>query len=145
MNYNNMPKTSLDRITNFLLLNALFLPNIGLNGKGGVAIFLYELFKKTQKKSYIMIADKLIDQIYAGLNKNIAPDFMSGVSGIGWCINYLVKNGFLESNIDDILDELDIQLFQLNYRQFQHNHNFNEFYWLGLYFSVRKENECLNI
>jgi hypothetical protein len=134
----------LEKIANFLLINALFLPDLGLNGKSGCALFFYKLYERNHKEAYLMIADKLIDHIYKSINKNIAPDFLTGISGIGWCIDFLVKNKFLESDSDDLLEEFDNQLFQFDCIKFQHRHNFDELYWLGLYFSIRKDNLALS-
>jgi lantibiotic modifying enzyme len=133
----------LERITNLLLINALFLPDLGLNGKSSCALFFYKLYEKTKKETYLMIADKLIDHIYKSINRNISSDFLTGISGIGWCIDYLVKNKFLESDSDDLLDEFDNQLFQLDCIKFRHKHNFDELYWPGLYFSIRQDNLVL--
>lgn len=132
---------ALYKTTNSLLLNAISLPVIGLNGKSGIAVFLYNLFEKTHNEAYLMMADKLVDHIYRDINKVKISDFISGLSGIGWCLDYLINNKFLEANSDDILEELDEKLLQLNRQQTYFEYDFMGLYWPGIYLSIRKNNK----
>ena len=98
----------LQRIANVLLLNASFIDNLGLlNGKMGIAIFFYHYARYTDNKVYSNYAGELIDEIYEEINKNTPIDFANGLTGIGWGIEYLVKNGFVEADTDVALSEMD--------------------------------------
>lgn len=106
--------THLQRIVNVLLLNASFIPNHGLlNGKMGIAIFIYHYARYTKNAIYTCYAGELIDEIYEEINKNTPIDFADGLTGIGWGIEYLAKNGFVEADTDKALAEIDATISQV--------------------------------
>lgn len=115
MNKNNSERSfqgkiedRLRRIANFLLLNASFIDNLGLlNGKMGIAIFFYHYSRYTQNKIFEDYAGELIDEIYEEINVNTPVNFADGLTGIGWGIEYLVKNHFTEGDTDEVLAEID--------------------------------------
>lgn len=115
----------LKRIANILLLNASFINNLGLlNGKMGIAIFFYHYARYTGNNVYETFAGELIDEIYEGINARSSIDFTDGLTGIGWGIEYLVQNGFIEADTDDVLEDIDEAvyqkiLFQLTYNELQ--------------------------
>jgi hypothetical protein len=101
------------RIANVLIINSSFTDNIGLlNGKMGIAIFFYQYSRYTLNKIYEDYAGELIDEIYEEINTNIPVDFANGLTGIGWGIEYLVKNGFLEADTDEALAEFDSYIYK---------------------------------
>lgn len=110
-------KTNIDqRMINTLLLHSSFIDNLGLlNGKMGISIFFYHLARKTGNTIYEDYAGELIDEIYEDINPNTPLDFANGLAGIGWGIEYLVQNHFLEANTDEVLEETDKRLIQLIY------------------------------
>jgi hypothetical protein len=102
-----------DKIVNTLLLNASFIDNIGLmHGKMGLSIFFFHLARRTKSQMYEDYAGELIDEIYDELSGNTPMDFENGLAGIGWGIEYLVQNCFLEADTDEVLEEFDNRLFQ---------------------------------
>ncbi|HPR73871.1 MAG TPA: hypothetical protein PLX41_09445 [Bacteroidales bacterium] len=103
----------LRRIANFLLLNASYIDNLGLiNGKMGIAIFFYYYSRYTQNKIFEGYAGELIDEIYEEINVNTPVNFSDGLTGIGWGIEYLVKHKFIEGDTDDILSEIDNNIYK---------------------------------
>lgn len=87
------------RIANVLLLNASFTDNIGLlNGKMGISIFFYRYGRYTGNKIFTDYAGELIDEIYEEINTNTGLDFANGLTGIGWGIEYLVENRFIDAD-----------------------------------------------
>ena len=96
------------RIAHALLLNASFIDNLGLlHGKMGIAIYFFCLARETGNKIYEDYAGELIDEICDEINSGTSCDFENGLAGIGWGIEYLVKEGFIEADPDEILEELD--------------------------------------
>ena len=82
-------------------------------GKMGIAIFYYQLSRQLGDVKYEDTADTLIDEIFASLKKvTLQPDFESGLSGIGWGIEFLVQNGFLDASTDEVLSDIDDKIFQ---------------------------------
>ncbi|HEX3009512.1 MAG TPA: lanthionine synthetase LanC family protein, partial [Bacteroidales bacterium] len=103
----------LQRIANVLLLNASFIDNLGLlNGKMGIAIFFYHYAKYTGNEVYSEYAGELIDEIYSEINTSTPIDFENGLTGIGWGIEYLVQNGFVEADTDEVLEQIDEAVYQ---------------------------------
>jgi len=98
----------LQRIANVLLLNSSFLDNPGLlNGKMGITIFFYHYAQYTDNKLYEDYAGELIDEIYEEISTSTPVNFENGLTGIGWGIEYLVKNGFVQADTDEALEEID--------------------------------------
>lgn len=107
----NDPK--LQRIANILMLNASFVDNLGLlYGKMGITIFLFHYAKYARNEVYEIYAGLLLDEIYEEISKRTSIDFTNGLTGIGWGIEYLVRNGFVEADTDEVLNEIDNTIFQ---------------------------------
>lgn len=100
------------RIINTLLLNASFIDNLGLmHGKMGISILFYHLARKYNNKIYEDYAGELIDEIYEEINPKTPVDFENGLAGIGWGIEYLVQNKFIEADTDEVLEEFDKKIY----------------------------------
>ena len=52
----------------------------------------------------------MFDEVYNDVNKGISCSFANGLCGIGWAVEYLVKQGFIEGDTDDSLEEIDRQV-----------------------------------
>jgi hypothetical protein len=134
----------LQRIANVLLLYASFNDNIGLlNGKMGISIFFYNYARYTGNKVFEDHAGDLIDEIYEEINTNTPVDFANGLTGIGWGIEHLVKNGFLEADTDEVLEELDNIVF----RKSSDKHYNDNLFGYGFYYMARlrgRENDYDN-
>ncbi len=96
------------RIRNCLLLNASFIDNLGLmQGKTGIGIYFFHLARETQNQIYEDYAGELIDEIYDEITTQTSCDFENGLAGIGWGIEYLVQNKFIDADTDEVLEEFD--------------------------------------
>lgn len=140
----------LHRIANFLLLNSSFIDNIGLlNGKMGIAIFFFEYARYSKYDLYDNYAGELIDEISVEVNTNSPVDFANGLMGFGWGIEYLVQNGFVEANSDEVLAEIDQSIFRSTLDAPLAITNHTELFGIGLYYLARLKgrednNENLN-
>jgi lantibiotic modifying enzyme len=93
-----------------------------LTGNAGLAIFFYHVFQQKNNASIERIADNLLDEIFEFLEKQnrFAPVFFdNGLAGIGWCVEYLVKQKFCEGNTDHILEDIDNAVFKIINEQAQ--------------------------
>ena len=95
----------------------------------GIAIFFYQYGRYSDNKLYTDYAGELIDEIYEEINLNTSTDFADGLTGIGWGIEYLVKNGFIDADTDDILGDIDKKVYQ----RIQFEYEYNELPGLLLY------------
>lgn len=101
----------LQRVINVLLLHSSFIENLGLfNGKMGISIAFFHLSRQTNNSLYENYAGELIDEIYEEINTTSPWNFEDGLAGIGWGIEYLVQNHFIEADTDEALFEIDNRL-----------------------------------
>ena len=137
-NYLTRLDDRLKRIANILFLNASFIDNHGLlNGKMGIAIFFYQYGRIKGIKLLEDFAGELIDEIYEEINSNTPCNFEDGLTGIGWGIEYLVRNGFAVANTDETLSELDDIVYSNSLYTPYLFENENSLFGYGLYFFAR--------
>ncbi|WP_423127970.1 lanthionine synthetase LanC family protein [Gaoshiqia sp. Z1-71] len=110
----NRLKVRLEILEEFLSNKSIGIQSTGLfHGKMGLAVFYYHLSKVENCKENENKADEFIDSIYEALNSaNVSPDFENGAAGIGWGIEYLTQNGFLEADTDEVLEEVDNRVYK---------------------------------
>ncbi|MCC8146272.1 MAG: glycosyltransferase [Bacteroidales bacterium] len=109
----NKKQSLLKRISNHLMLNASFTKDLGLyNGKMGIVIFFAHYAKYAESKKIQEFAEILLDEIYDQINWLTPLDLESGLCGIGWGLEYLVQNGFMTGNTDEILEEIDKKVME---------------------------------
>ena len=97
-----MKDQTLLQIANCLSINVQKLKYPGLlEGKMGVAVFLYHYARYSGIASFRDIADNLIDEIIDSISMS-QMSFSNGLSGIGWGMKHLLKEQFIHSD-DDIL------------------------------------------
>ena len=132
------------RIINSLLLIASFIDNLGLmHGKMGISICFFHLARQTGNQIYEDYAGELIDEIYEEITANTPVDFENGLAGIGWGIEYLVQNGFIEADTDEVLEEFDNRIFkELIYNTPQNIGLLIGLIGIGAYFLKRIKNKA---
>jgi hypothetical protein len=103
----------LKRIANVLMLNASFIDNLGLlNGKMGIVIFFFHYSRYSGSEIYKEYASDLINEIYEEISTSTPMNFESGLTGIGWGIEYLIKNDFVQADTDEVLSDLDNTIYK---------------------------------
>lgn len=111
-NLKNIAMHLLERIKNILIFNASFINRIGLmQGKLGIAIFLFYLSKFDNSKENYSYANLLLDEI-ASIQNQITVDFNNGLSGIGYGISFLNRNKFINIDTNSILENLDSRIYK---------------------------------
>jgi hypothetical protein len=104
----NKTLCALRKITDNIVLKASFVSKPGLlNGKMGICIYLYHFYRITGNKVYEDYAGELLEDIFSSLSNKTPGDFESGLAGIGWGIEYLAGNGFVDADTDEVLSEFD--------------------------------------
>ena len=103
----------LQELANALMMNSKHVDEIGLlHGKLGIIIFLFYYSRFTGDTKYEDYAGDLIDEVYDNLSAKTLLDFENGLMGIGWGIEYLSQNGFVEVDTDEALIELDKNIWK---------------------------------
>jgi len=136
----------LSRIANVLILNASFISDLGLlTGKFGIAVFFYHYSRYSGNKLFEDYADELIDEIYGEIHAGCPVDFASGLMGIGWGIEYLVNERFLEADTDQVLKDIDGIVFKASLKNPVLTNDNKELFGFGLYYIARlsrRENDA---
>lgn len=118
MNYNLLNDVLIDRMATHLLLNYKHLSGSGLlHGKMGGVLFFFSYSQYTGKEYYEDYACELLKLIQDELNDDMPINFAYGLCGIGWGIEYLIQNGLVEGNSDEILEEIDERVMALDPRR----------------------------
>lgn len=93
-------------------------------GKMGLAIFYYNLSRFDGSETNQDMADEIIGDIYETIGKShISSDFESGLAGIAWGLIYLVKNNYVDADLEETLSDVDDKIYknlidQLNEKPF---------------------------
>ncbi len=110
--------TNLTRIVRYLMLHSSFTHNLGLlNGKTGIAIFFFQYARHTGIKLYEKFAEDLVIEIYDEIHTNYSTSFYDGLCGIGWGIEYLIRNKFVEADADEVLEDFDRRILERDVRR----------------------------
>ena len=107
----------LPRLSRYLMLHASHLNNIGLlDGKMGISLFFFHYSTYSKKKLYKQFAEELIKEIYSEIHTNTPLCFNTGLSGIAWGIEYLVRNKFVTGDTNVVLNDLDNKILEWDVR-----------------------------
>lgn len=97
-----------ERIINALMINSYSVDDLGLfHGKMGVVVCFFILGKSKNNTIFSEFAEDLLDNVVESLHSKLPVDFDKGVTGIGWAVEYLIQNKFVDADADDVLEEID--------------------------------------
>lgn len=101
-------------LSQVLMQNNVQPDELGLfHGKMGLSIYFFHLTKQSKDIKYNDHAEKLISELYEYIGKSqISTDFQNGLAGIGWGLNHIISQGFVEADIDEVLIELDDKIYK---------------------------------
>ncbi len=116
--------------------------NISLfSGSAGVALFLNFYSKFTNNEEFTVNSISIISDIFDQINHgNLYSTFAGGTAGVGWLIEFLSQNDFIEVDANEIIGELDDYLYSTMVKEMGQN-NFDYLHAAGgiaLYFLKRK-------
>lgn len=82
---------------------------LGLNnGKMGLAVSFYHYAREVGKPFFEEIADGLLSDVCSGVSPCLPTSFSSGLTGIGWAIGELIREGFVGGDANDVLVYMDL-------------------------------------
>lgn len=100
-----------EELIHFLLLNASEMPDLGVyNGRMKAILFFFSMSGRKSSKIYEDFSFELLEELYELLDQEVPLDFQSGLSGIGWTVEYLIKSKYLATN-EDTCGKFDKRLF----------------------------------
>ena len=79
-----------------------------LGGSSGIIMFLFHYAQYSDDIIYSEVGKEYVYQLFDKINAgNIGTTFCNGLAGTIWLLDYLVKNNFIEFDIDDNAAPLD--------------------------------------
>lgn len=89
-----------------------------LSGKIGVALYLFEYAKYTQNDTHATQAQTILEDIFVRLyakesRLSVSGSWSSGIAGLAHISEYLVKENFLELDLNDEFEFVDDFLFKI--------------------------------
>ncbi|PWK80339.1 hypothetical protein LX99_00804 [Mucilaginibacter oryzae] len=95
------------------MLEREFTDSYGLyNGKTGLALSYFLMGQITNNDYYTGRGQHLLDELSDGMAAVNGSSFEEGLAGIGWAVEWLVQNEFISANTDEILGDLDDELYK---------------------------------
>jgi|GEM_PF-3273772 len=82
------------------------------NGKTGLCLAYYLAGASFKNKNFTIKGTVLLTEIGENIDKIQGFNFANGLAGIGWAIEWLIQNGFLIANSDDVLEDMDDELYK---------------------------------
>jgi hypothetical protein len=112
---------------------------IGLaQGEMGICIYFYYLFRIEGNENYKKIAEQLLDDTLNKISKDFSISVESGLGGIGLGITHLIKVGFVDGDVNEILEDIDNVIFKrLAFLQNNSSYKKEELLHLIFYLHVR--------
>lgn len=117
MNSNLNPNFA-QQLISYLLINYNQISNLGLmNGKMGGVIFFMLYAHQTNVNAYRDYCDDLLDDIYGLISYSSPIGLYDGLCGIGWGIEFLIRNNLMEGNTDELLEDIDLHIMEKSLSQ----------------------------
>ena len=77
-------------------------------GQSGISLYLFNYFKLTNNTNSEDLAYEILENIASKIKETSSNhSFVGGLCGIGWFIEYLAQNQFIENNTEELLSEID--------------------------------------
>lgn len=100
------------------ILTSLFMDDYSLmNGQMGVTLFFALLSRASGNHWYEDFADELLENICNHISFQLPVNFAHGLCGIGWGIEFLISQGFIDNETDDMLTEIDAAIMERDVRR----------------------------
>lgn len=112
---------------------------IGLvDGKMGVCIYYYHLYRFEKDDNCKILADRLLDDIINDLSLNMQIDVENGLAGIAIGITYLINENFIEGDVNEVLHNIDSVIYKkISFEEISSIYTKAELMHLLIYFYVR--------
>ncbi|WP_278970980.1 lanthionine synthetase LanC family protein [Phocaeicola barnesiae] len=125
-------------IIHHLIIKSPFTSKLGLiHGKMGIALMFFLFSRKKNDNVYYDFACELLDEIWNEINVNIGIGFSDGLSGIGWCIEYLIQHDFVEGSSNEICKEIDFIITRTLFSEDMSLYSESELIGIWYYMSAR--------
>ena len=66
----------------------------------------------TGKSYFRAYAEELLDEVFDMVHENVPIDFVNGLCGIGWGIEYLLCHSLMDGDADEVLEDIDKKIVE---------------------------------
>lgn len=80
----------------------------------GMVIFFFHYARYTGNSLYEDFAEEFLNEILENLHTETPISFKRGLAGIGWGMLYLIKQGFMETDIQETFKDMDDKVMEYN-------------------------------
>lgn len=87
--------------------------SLGMQGEMGRVVELFHLHRQTGEEKWQEKAETLLDEVMSRCSSALPVAYGSGLCGIGVGIEYLIQEGFVEGDSDEVLNEVDYLLYNV--------------------------------
>lgn len=116
-----------EKLLHHLMIQAYFTKDISLYyGKMGLSICFFVYGRYLKEKVFDDIASDLLDSVWENTDRYIPLDFETGLCGIGWGVGYLMQEGFVCGDINEICEEIDKQIISINLKRLDKTSEFGK-------------------
>jgi len=113
-----MKFTAEQQIIHELLLRSSIENDLGLfYGKTGLVLFFVHYFEQTNNPVFEDTANELVEELMEEIYQELPIGFASGLSGIGWGLEYLIQNGLYKGDSLEICEEIDNKIMEKDLRR----------------------------
>jgi len=115
-----------------------------MGGKAGAALFLFYYANYARNETYYDRGMELLNDVFDQINAGaLYHSFAGGLAGIGWTVDHLIKQDFIDADSDDILSDLDEFLHKMMISEIKEKHYdfLHGALGVGVYFLSRLDKE----
>lgn len=95
------------------LMFGSFTRNPGIfQGKMGLSVFFFHYARYTNNPLFEDFAAELLDEVLQMIRADTPIAFSNGLCGIGWGVEYLEQEGFVEGDTNEVLREIDARIME---------------------------------
>lgn len=134
--------TKVDDIANCIKNSLQINPDL-MGGKVGEMLFWANYSIHKEDEIYLNKVTTLLTEIFEDIKKGFNyPTFAGGLAGIGWAVEHLVKNDFINADTNEIIGSLDDFLYpiMINYIREGNYDYLHGALGIGLYYLSRSSN-----
>jgi len=120
-NFQNICVSKIDEIASLLVCAQK--QDIGLlSGSAGISLFLFYYARYKNIPFPYQPAINHLDFLFSQIEEMPKPplSFCSGVSGVGWLLDHLCRQGFLQAEPDEMLLDIDEYLYEFALNELNH-------------------------
>ncbi|MCD7916217.1 MAG: hypothetical protein LUG96_13790 [Tannerellaceae bacterium] len=111
-------------------------------GKMGITIYFYYLSRLNDDGYYKSMGDRLLEETIDSLSQKSCITLENGLAGIGLGLRHLIREEFIEGNLNEVLEDIDNIIFnKLVFPPYNLNYTNTELLHLLFYIQLRLKDQ----